>query len=134
MLWLPLAAAQGVPPARTLLLVLLAFFLLLALSTEALLGRLGGSMASGRRGLRLRWPAAAALALVLAGYGSYRLAREQVILAFHARQRASVAPGLRLAARAAAASHLGRTAGLCYFLAALRAECRPAAATRGGGG
>ena len=84
-LWLPLAVAQGsYPPARTLLLVLLAFLLLLALSGEALLAwwqpawlpappaALQGPQPS-RWGLPL-------LALTLLVYSGYRLHREQVVI------------------------------------------------------
>jgi len=91
-LWLGVVAAQQVyPPARTLLLVLLAFFLLLALVGQALWGRFRG-----------RWPLARAprlaggragglgvglLAVVLGLYAGYRLHREQAIMEQHARQQ-----------------------------------------------
>ena len=75
-LWLPVVLAQRVnPPARTLLLVLLAFFGLLALCIQALLNRLPVATGPARRGL-----ARPALVLALLAYGGYRLRREQVII------------------------------------------------------
>ena len=79
-LWLPLALAQQVyPPARTLLGVLLAFWVLLALLAEAALARLGsGQPARGgalaRGGASVRWVGAAGLVAAL--YGAYRLPRQ----------------------------------------------------------
>jgi hypothetical protein len=81
-LWLPLVLGQHVyPPARTLLLVLLAFFLLVAIGVQAL-WRVLANWAGLRGWLRplgggLRLPV---LALALAGYGGYRLYREQAII------------------------------------------------------
>jgi hypothetical protein len=81
-LWLPLVLGQHVyPPARTLLLVLLALFLLVAITGEALWRALagwsgpGGALATAGRGLRLP-----VLLLLLMGYGGYRLHREQAIV------------------------------------------------------
>jgi len=80
-LWLPLAVVQQVyPPARTLLLVLLAFFLLLALGGRALAGR----WLARRVG---PW-APVLLGGVLAAYGGYRLHREQAVIAQQTRQQA----------------------------------------------
>jgi hypothetical protein len=77
------------PPARTLLPVLLAFFLLLALVGQAVWGRW-----QRLRGRRVAAPAAqplrggvAALALVLVLYGGYRLRREQEVIGQQARQQ-----------------------------------------------
>jgi hypothetical protein len=85
-LWLGVVAAQQVyPPARTLLLVLLAFFLLLALVGQALWGRWRRRQFVRVRGGR---PAAVGLlALVLVLYGGYRLRREQAIIGQHTRQQ-----------------------------------------------
>ncbi|NML64287.1 hypothetical protein HHL22_03615 [Hymenobacter sp. RP-2-7] len=92
--WLPLALLQHVyPPARTLLAVLLAFFLLLALLGQA--AWLHGAplmarwklLCAGRRGAL---PLAASLVLL---YGGYRLYREQRILA----ERRAEAAALRQA-------------------------------------
>ena len=88
-LWLPLVLGQHVyPPARTLLLVLLAFFLLVALSGQALWRGLagwagpGGAVVTAGRPLRLL-----ALVVVLGGYGGYRLHREQAIIGTLTRQQ-----------------------------------------------
>lgn len=75
-LWLPVVLAQRVlPPARTLLLVLLAFFGLLALYLQALLHYLPAAGRPARRKLAL-----VALVLTLGTYGGYRLRREQVVI------------------------------------------------------
>ncbi len=84
LLWLPLMLGQRVyPPARTLLAVLLFLFVLAALTAQVGLGR--------------AWPRAwhrptprrvlAALVVVLAAYGGYRLHREQVVIGQQARQQ-----------------------------------------------
>ncbi|MGI4835672.1 MAG: hypothetical protein ACRYFK_19630 [Janthinobacterium lividum] len=90
-LWLPLTLGQHVyPPARTLLAVLLAFCLLLALLLQAAwqygAPRLGLARAGGR------WALPLAASLVLC-YGGYRLCREQRILT----ERRAEAAALRLA-------------------------------------
>jgi hypothetical protein len=75
-LWLPLALLQQVyPPARTLLLVLLVFFVLSGFLAQAV----------WRRGPWASWAMARGLVplgllLVLGGYGGYRLRREQAII------------------------------------------------------
>ena len=97
-LWLPLAAGQRVyPPARTLLLVLLVFFVLLALSGQALLARwrpamrsmLARASAGNTSRARRLWRGGqlAGLAALLAAYGGYRLHREQAIIAQQTRQQ-----------------------------------------------
>ncbi len=84
LLWLGLVLGQRVyPPARTLLAVLLFLFVLVALAAQV--------------GLGWGWPRArrqptprrvlAALVAVLAGYGGYRLHREQVVIGQQARQQ-----------------------------------------------
>ena len=92
--WLPVAVAQHVyPPARTLLLVLLAFFLLSAVLAQAAAtyvtaraGRPPGwGLLAGKPGLRL-----AALALVLGTYGGYRLRREQAIISHLSQQQTAL--------------------------------------------
>jgi len=85
-LWLPLAAAQQVyPPARTLLVALLAFF-----GLAALLGQVAWDRWA-RAWRPLARPGAAlgplALAGLLAAYGGYRLRREQVIIAQQTQQQ-----------------------------------------------
>jgi hypothetical protein len=92
-LWLPVVLVQRVyPPARTLLPVLLAFFLLLGVLAQVvwawglavwpgLRSQLAGREAGGGPGTIL------ALGLVLAGYGGYRLHREQAVIQEHARQQ-----------------------------------------------
>jgi hypothetical protein len=78
--WLPVAALQGVyPPARTLLLVLLAFFLLLLLSGQALLARWQPALAS-TYARSAAWRPLLGIGLLLAAYGCYRLAREQIVI------------------------------------------------------
>jgi hypothetical protein len=85
-LWLLLVLVQRVyPPARTLLPVLLAFFLLLGVVGEAVLGwgqaawpRL---MGAGRLALPL------SLGVLLAGYGGYRLHREQAVISQQRQQQ-----------------------------------------------
>jgi hypothetical protein len=87
-LWLLVVAAQHVyPPARTLLLVLLAFFLLLGLVGQAVWGR--WQVARGRRptGAPLRAGTVGLLAVVLLLYGGYRLRREQEVMGQHTRQQ-----------------------------------------------
>lgn len=83
--WLGVVVAQrAYPPARTLLPVLLAFFLLLALVGQALWGR--WQSGPGRKQLPGELPRAAGaglLALVLLLYGGYRLRREQVVIQQH---------------------------------------------------
>ena len=83
--WLGVVAVQrAYPPARTLLPVLLAFFLLLVLVGQALWGRWqpGRPTAVGRPG---RAAALGLLALVLVLYGGYRLRREQAVIEQHTR-------------------------------------------------
>ncbi|QKG56431.1 hypothetical protein GKZ68_07170 [Hymenobacter sp. BRD128] len=84
-LWLPLVLGQRVyPPARTLLVVLLAFFVLLAILLQAAWVRFRASRAgSGPGG---RWQPLALLA-VLGAYGGYRLHREQAIIGQLAQQQ-----------------------------------------------
>jgi len=78
--WLPVAALQGVyPPARTLLPVLLAFFLLVLLSGQALLARWRPGLANFCAH-SARWQPALGVGMLLTAYGGYRLAREQVII------------------------------------------------------
>lgn len=93
-LWLPLSLMQHVlPPARTLLLVLLAFFLLAALLGQAAwarwqrtgAGKAGVWVVTGSSGLRL-----GALVLVLAAYGGYRLHREQAVISAQTRQQVAL--------------------------------------------
>jgi len=93
-LWLPLVLGQRVyPPARTLLPVLLAFFLLLGVLTQA--GWAWGRAAWPGLGARLvgrgplsQWPGlGVVLAVVLAGYGGYRLHREQAVISQQVRQQ-----------------------------------------------
>jgi hypothetical protein len=93
-LWLPLSVAQHVlPPARTLLLVLLAFFVLAALLGQVAWARWqavvaakpGLRLAAGTVGLRL-----VALVLVLGAYGGYRLQREQVVMQVHTQQQVAL--------------------------------------------
>ncbi|MDO7886298.1 hypothetical protein [Hymenobacter cheonanensis] len=92
-LWLPLLLVQRVyPPARTLLPVLLAFFLLAGVLGQAAWAWGRATWPAGSPGLRpARWPAGTpghlALALVLAAYGGYRLLREQAVLAAQVRQQ-----------------------------------------------
>lgn len=84
-LWLPVVLAQRVyPPARTLLLGLLAFFGLLGLVGQALWSRGPGRW---RRPAGARAGATSLLALVLLGYGGYRLHREQVIIGQQVQQQ-----------------------------------------------
>jgi hypothetical protein len=88
-LWLPVVLAQRVyPPARTLLVVLLAFFLLLGLVGQALWNRFSW-LGSGRAGQRrvLRAGATSLLVLVLLVYGGYRLHREQAVMGQQAGQQ-----------------------------------------------
>ncbi|MDJ0365829.1 hypothetical protein QMK33_11760 [Hymenobacter sp. H14-R3] len=94
LLWLPLSVAQHVlPPARTLLLVLLAFFLLLALLAQVgwaywqgiIAEKPGLRTVTGPPGLRL-----GVLVLVLGAYGGYRLHREQAVISVHTRQQAAL--------------------------------------------
>lgn len=86
-LWLLLAAAQRVyPPARTLLVALLAFFLV-----AALLGQVAWDCwVRPRRPLARPGAVLSSLALagLLAAYGGYRLRREQVIIAQQTQQQA----------------------------------------------
>ena len=87
-LWLGVVAGQrAYPPARTLLPVLLAFFLLLALVGQALWGRwqLGRPRAGAPLGPAPRAATVGLLALVLALYGGYRLRREQALIQQHTR-------------------------------------------------
>ncbi|MGI4762181.1 MAG: hypothetical protein ACRYF0_15845 [Janthinobacterium lividum] len=90
-LWLPLVLVQRVyPPARTLLPGLLAFFLLLALVGQAAWVRGGGVWPQLRRaghGASSVPASCLALALGLAGYGGYRLHREQAVLGQQLRQQ-----------------------------------------------
>lgn len=83
-LWLPVVLAQRVyPPARTLLLGLLAFFLLLGLVGQALWNRwpwLGPGWAGPRLARRAGATGWLGLALVLLAYGGYRLHREQAVM------------------------------------------------------
>ena len=91
--WLPVAAVQGVyPPARTLLLVLFAFLLLLPLSAQALLARWApaGSPLGAWFSPRFARARGALLTLLVLAYGGYRLAREQVVLALRAREQAGL--------------------------------------------
>jgi hypothetical protein len=87
--WLPVVMAQRVyPPARTLLLVLLAFFLLLGLLVQVA----WAAWATGRRArfgnwLPVRRLAPLGLVLVLGAYGGYRLHREQAIIGQQQRQQ-----------------------------------------------
>ena len=82
-LWPLLAIGQGVfPPARTLLLVLLAFFVLVALLGQVVL-------------VRFKWwlPQVVGLpllALLLLGYGGYRLSREQAVVRVRIQQQAAL--------------------------------------------
>jgi len=91
-LWLPLVLGQHVyPPARTLLLVLLAFFLLVAIGAQGLWHAL--TSWPGPRPWLVpagRWLRLPALLLVLAGYGGYRLHREQAIITHLTRQQAQL--------------------------------------------
>jgi hypothetical protein len=84
--WLPLVLGQRVyPPARTLLFVLLAFFLLTAILLQAAwVVRPWAKWAGWSLGLRLR---PLFLVLVLGAYGSYRLHREQAIIRELTRQQ-----------------------------------------------
>ncbi len=87
--WLPVVLGQRVyPPARTLLPVLLAFFLLLGLLGQALWNRVL-TAGQGRVGRLAGWRAGATslLALVLAAYGGYRLHREQAVIGQQDRQQ-----------------------------------------------
>ena len=90
--WLPVAVAQHVfPPARTLLVVLLAFFLLAALVGQAAGARWAQAAAAGRSfgfGQLSTNPVlrVVALALLLGAYGGYRLWREQAIITQLAQQ------------------------------------------------
>ncbi len=88
-LWLPVVLAQRVyPPARTLLPVLLAFFLLVGLVGQALWNcGLPAGLGSALRPAVRRAGATSLLALVLAAYGGYRLHREQAIIGQQARQQ-----------------------------------------------
>lgn len=88
-LWLPVVLAQRVyPPARTLLLVLLAFFLLLGLLGQALWNRGLGYGGPGRRAVAVaRAGATGLLVLVLLAYGGYRLHREQAVIEQQAGQQ-----------------------------------------------
>ena len=80
-LWLPLALAQHVyPPARTLLLVLLAFFLLLGLLSQAAWASSGPWAKRAGASARTRWLLPLGLLVVLGAYGGYRLRREQLII------------------------------------------------------
>jgi len=80
-LWLPLAVAQHVyPPARTLLLVLLAFFLLLALAAALVAGRWLGPRVGP-------WVQVLLLGGGLVAYGGYRLHREQAVIGQQTRQQ-----------------------------------------------
>jgi len=86
-LWLGVVAVQRVyPPARTLLLVLLAFFVLLPLLGQAAWGRLRCRQSVAPVG-PLRPGAVGLLALTLLLYGGYRLHREQEIIGQQARQQ-----------------------------------------------
>ncbi len=93
-LWLGLAGVQQVlPPARTLLVVLLAFFLLVALLAHTAWAVGQAVVASLPAGRYLTLPPRlrlVALALVLATYGGYRLQREQAILTEQARQQVAL--------------------------------------------
>lgn len=93
-LWLPLAVAQHVlPPARTLLVVLLAFFLLVALLGQVVWVR-WQEVVAGTPRLKLLTGTSAlrtgALVLVLGAYGGYRLHREQAIVAIQTHQQAAL--------------------------------------------
>jgi len=88
--WLPLLLAQRVyPPARTLLLVLLAFFLLLGVVLQASWAwGLAAGLPVGRWGRRARaTPTVLVLGLVVAAYGGYRLRREQAVIGALVRQQ-----------------------------------------------
>lgn len=84
--WLPLVLGQRVyPPARTLLPVLLAFFLLLGVLAQVAWGWGRAAHAAWLPGWGGRWPGAGlgaplALALGLTAYGGYRLHREQAVI------------------------------------------------------
>ncbi|GAB3636032.1 hypothetical protein GCM10027422_16220 [Hymenobacter arcticus] len=94
-LWLPLSVAQHVlPPARTLLLVLLAFFLVAALVAQVAWARWLRVVAvkpalwavtTSMRGRQL-----AALVLVLGAYGGYRLHREQAVIRAQIQQQVAL--------------------------------------------
>ncbi len=94
--WLLLVFAQGVyPPARTLLVVLLAFFLLVALFAEVVFTWL--KQVFEKSSLISRLPVrifptlqVAALSLILLAYGGYRWHREQPVLAILRAQQVSL--------------------------------------------
>ena len=81
LLWLPLVLAQRVyPPARTLLVVLLALFVLAALLGQVAL-RAGWPGRVGRVGEPTSGSMLAGIALVLSSYAGYRLQREYAVIA-----------------------------------------------------
>lgn len=86
-LWLPLVLGQRVyPPARTLLPVLLAFFLLVALLGQAGWAR-WRPVGEGRPAGRLAPVGPLLLLGLLGAYGGYRLHREQAIITALTRQQ-----------------------------------------------